>query len=473
MARVLLIRPPLSQRELFAPGTETSGTLTAPLGLAYLASYLRKHGHDCSIADGLVEPWTLESIADHAKQFDMVGVTAFSTYALRAFELIGAIKKASPDLCVVAGGPHATVLPETFLNCRADYVVVGEGEVTLYELVESVCGDRRPAASVAGIMYVENGEYRWTGPRSPIDPLDDVPLPARDLLPMALYRDSVLRAAFRPSHALTTSRGCPGKCSFCNKKMFGTQVRHFSVDRVVEEFFLLRDAYGARHVAVYDDTFTANRDVILDVCDRLSSRNFSTSWSAFTRVDAVDETLLSAMKGAGCTQVEFGIESGSERMLKHMNKRQSKEDVRTAVRIAKRVGLTHRGFFMMGFPTETREEMLETAAFARELDLDYVSFTLFTPLPGTVEYQRALRNGHFRDPEYYLHEIVPQFEFAENPLYVPDGMTAAQLIKMQRNAYRRYYFAPRRVLRALASVRSAEKLGAMTRGALSLLGIHK
>lgn len=469
MARVLLVRPPVASHELFAPGTEDSSTLCPPLGLAYIAACLRERGHECAIIDGLVEPVSLEAVAHRAARFDVVGVSVLSVYALRAIELIRVLKEHDPGCCIAVGGPHVSALPESLLERGADYAVVGEGEVTMCELVESVCGDGQSIDNIPGLVFRRGDQYVRTGKRPLIDPLDQIPMPARDLLPMARYCDSIVRSRGRASHALMTSRGCPQTCTFCNKRTFGTKVRHFSVERVVEEFLVLRDRYKARHVAVYDDNFLTDYDFACEVCEELRRRHFDASWSVVARADAVNEKVLRVLKRAGCTMIEYGIESGCQRILDHINKQITKDDIRGTALLTRRAGLGSRGFFMLGFPTETAEEMEETIRFAIELDMDLVSFTLLTPLPGTIEYRRALESGSFRDPEYYHHEIVPDFAFPENPLYVPEGMTAEELLAIHRGAYKRYYFRPRMIARRLLSLRSVKELRAMAKGAVSLL----
>jgi len=459
----------MAPHELFAPGTEDASTLSPPLGLAYIAAYLRARGHECVIIDGFVESLALEHIAERAAGFDLVGVTLLSVYAYRGLELIRALKARAGVPPVVVGGPHATVLPEPLLRAGADYAVIGEGEATVLDLIEALSGSGRRPHDVAGLGFLQDGQYVFAGRRPAIVPLDQVPMPARELLPMDRYRDSVVRSHGRAAQPLTTTRGCLGTCTFCCKKTFGTEIRCFSVERVVEEFFLLRDTYGVRHVAIYDDNFVTDADFVCAVCDALKRQGFDAPWSVAARTDTVNETVLKALKGAGCTKIEYGVESGSPRILNRINKRVTKDDVRETVRLTKRIGLHNRGFFVLGFPTETAEEMEETIQFALELGMDLVSFTLLTPLPGTVEYGRCLESGAFRDPEYFHHEIVPDFAFPENPLYVPEGMTAEELLGIHRRAYRRYYLRPRMLARRLAAVRGLPELLAMAKGALPLL----
>jgi anaerobic magnesium-protoporphyrin IX monomethyl ester cyclase len=469
MARVLLIQPPLMPEELFARGSKTSASVIPPLGLAYIAAYLHQHGHECVIVDGIAEFVTIAELTELAGQFDVVGVTIVSTYALRAVELIRKLKEASPHVPIVVGGPHVTALPEPLLHYGADYAVVGEGEVTMQELVEYVAsGVNTPPGHIRGIGLLENGIYFYTGNRKPIEPLDQIPFPARDLLPMQSYQSSIARTSRQPSLSMLTSRGCPGVCSFCSKKTFGTRVRYFSVDRIVEEFFLLRDHYGARDVAVWDDNFLSNHEVVHAVCEELCRRNFGLTWSVEARIDCVDRSVLQALQKAGCEYIAYGIESGSQRMLDHVNKKISKDKIRETVKMTKEIGLKMRGYFMMGLPGETPEDIEATIRFAIELDVELASFTLFVPLPATLEYKRATASGIF-DPEYYLKRIIPEFNFLDEPVYVPEGFTVQSLMALHKQAYNRYYLRPKMVWRKLASIRSVQDLNILVRGGYTLI----
>jgi radical SAM superfamily enzyme YgiQ (UPF0313 family) len=476
MSKVFLIQPPISNAELFSRGSKSSASHIPPLGLAYIAAYLKDHGHSCRILDGIAEPQPIPEIVSESKSYNVIGITVVSAFVLRALVLVEAIKAADGTPPIVIGGPHVTALPEAMVRSGADFAVVGEGEQTMLDLVEWLGGskDRNQLRVIRGIGYIEDGAYVFTGPRSRIELLDQVPLPDRTLLPMHLYRSSIARATAQPSHSLLTSRGCPGVCSFCSKLTFGTKVRYFSAERILEEFFLLRDRYGANDVAVMDDNFVSNPDVALAVCDGLQTRGFGRSWSVEARIDGVDRRVLMALKRAGCTFVAYGIESGSQRVLDYINKRVTKEKIREVVDMTKEVGIPIRGYFILGFPGETQAEMEETLRFAIELDVEVASFTLFVPLPGTIEYRRACESGTF-DPEYFLRRITPEFNFPDFPFYIPEGFTTGQLLDFHRRAYSRYYFRPRVILKKIAALRNLGEVKNLLLGAHTLMNnaLHK
>lgn len=468
MAKIFLIQPPLTADELFVRGSKTSASIIPPLGIAYIAAYLRKHGHECRILDGVAQPYPLKKICKLVRGYDIIGITVVSTYAVRAIELIQALKRSGISEPVVVGGPHVTVMPESLLERGADFAVIGEGELTMRELVECLAGNKN-IEQVPGLVFYKNGRFVYTPPRAHIDPLDRIPLPARDLLPMHMYRSSIARSTRQPSHSMLASRGCPGVCTFCSKKTFGIKTRYFSVARIVEEFFILRNNYGAKDVAVWDDNFVTNHEIVFAVCEQLKKRNFNIPWSVESRIDVVNRKVLYALKEAGCTFIAYGIESGSQRVLDHINKQITKEEIVEAIHMTKEVGIQIRGYFMLGLSTETKEEMEDTIRFAIELDTELASFTIFVPLPGTAEYRRALKSGTFVDPQYYLHKVIPEFNFLDYPVYVPEGMTASELLSIHRSAYNRYYFRPRFLLRKLLSIRSAQELRSLFNGGLTLI----
>ena len=468
MAKILLIQPPIYISEYTARGSAHTLSILPPMGLAYIAGYLREHGHICEIVDGMATPFSLDILTNKASSFDVIGITAVSTFAKRVNEIIGVLKRGKVKAPVVVGGPHATVLPESCLRNGADYVVFGEGEITMLELVNALASGN-PVDNISGIAYLNDNKFHRTPARRIIENLDDIPLPARDLLPMNKYRSSEARSKKQPSHSLFTSRGCPGNCSFCNKMIFGSKVRYYSVDRIVEEFFLLRDTYGAQDLAIWDDNFLADRNVAHTVCDSLIKNKLKRTWSIEARIDSVDRDILLHAKEAGCDFIAYGIESGSQKMLDSMNKRITLEQIRQTIKMTKEVGINIRGYFMMGMPNETVEDMDKTISFAKELDIEVASFTLFVPLPGTIEYRRAMKTGTFVDPEYFLHDVYPEFNFPSAPLYIPDGMTGEELLEKHKSAYNKYYFRLPFLLKSALAMRSFQDIARNFKGMLNLL----
>jgi anaerobic magnesium-protoporphyrin IX monomethyl ester cyclase len=468
MARILLLSPPIYKGEYSARGSECTLSILPPLGLASIAGWMRKHGHVCKIIDGFAEPMNLSEIAQRSHAFDVVGITTISTYALRVNQLLEEMKKEKVAAPIVLGGPHATILPESCLEHGADYVVMGEGEAPMLELVQALekGGEVR---QVGNIAYKRGEEIIKNARKPPISPLDEIPMPAYDLLPMKRYRSSGARTRRQPSYSIVTSRGCTGRCSFCSRSVSGGKVRQLSAERITEEFFLLRDQYGAEDISIWDDNFLSDHDLAREVCETLIRKKFNKTWSVESMVDCVDESILKDLKRAGCDFIAYGIESGSQRVLNQMRKGITLEQIEKAVRVTQKVGIHIRGYFMMGLPFETLEEMEETIRFAIKLDIDVPSFSMFVPLPGTLEYGRAQETGKFPDPEYYLHGIYPEFNFPDCPLYIPEGMTAEEFFNKHKSAYNRYYFRPKLLLKTLRGIRSHRDIKRLARGGTNLI----
>ena len=464
-ASVLLIQPPLKPEELYTRGSQATASLLPPLGLAYVAGYLKSRGHTVRVLDGIVDPLSLGEVAEIARDYDFVGITVISSYVVRVIELIEALKESGVTAPIVVGGPHATALPETLLEHGADYAVIGEGEETMHELVSG-----KQPEEIRGLKFYDGDKNLVsTGRRRLIEPMDDIPMPARELLPMHRYRTSVARASAEPSHSMMGSRGCLGRCTFCSRMTFGSRVRYFSTERIIEEFCLLRDRYGAKEVAVWDDDFVADPGAAVNVCEELIRRGFDRPWSASACIETINRELLEIMQRAGCNYIAYGVESGSQRMLDRLKKRITKDEIREVIRMTKQLGVPIRAYFILGFPGETAAEMDETIEFARELDVDLASFTMFIPLPGTREYQRAQESGTF-DPEYFFKMMIPEINFPDQPVYVPEGLSAAQFMKIHQRAYNRVYLRPRVILRKLgACLKNPAEVLVLFRGARTLL----
>lgn len=471
MSRVLLVNPPVHKEEMFSRGSEATASLIPPLGLAYIAAVLKRAGHECDILDGVATPVSLAELAARAERYDIVGFTVVTAYYLRVQEAIATMRATSRDCPVImVGGPHVTARFGDLLEEGADYAVIGEGEITTLELVEALArGDNKAVRDIPGIAYLdEGGAVKRTPKRQLVTNLDEIPMPARDLLPMHLYRGTPARADAFPSHSMLTSRGCEGVCTFCSHKSFGNKVRSFSPERIVEEFFLLRDEYGANDIAVMDDNFTADADHVMKVCDMLIARGFDKSFSIESRVDSVNEAMLRKLKQAGCNYIAYGFESGSQRILDSIHKNETLEQMRETVALTKRVGLKIRGYFMFAYPGETLDEMGMTVDFAKELDIDVASFSLLVPFPGTTDYVRAKKAGTF-DPDFYKKYILPEFNFPERPIFTPEGMTPQELLRFHKNAYTSYYMRPRIVLRRLLEIKTKGDVIALVQGAKTLI----
>ena len=370
--RVLLINP-------FYPISETP---SPPLGLAYLASALSKAGVEVRILDLVVYPYSQSMLQTLIEDFrpQVAGITAVTMTFDNAIRVIEDIKHIDPHILTIMGGPHVSFCArETLRVCpQLDVIALGEGERTIVELVRAAINGRA-WAGVNGIAYRKGTEICFTEKRKPIEKLDDLPVPDRSLLPLGRYR------ALGMPISLTTSRGCPYKCIFCaGRKMVGEKVRYHSAERVATELQYLADL-KFHQINIADDLFTANQNHCLSVCDEILKRNIKINWTAFARVDTVSEKLLLKMKAAGCTAVSFGIESANPAILKTIKKGISVQQAQDAVRQCLRVGISPYASFILGLPGETPETIVETKAFAADLQQEGLAygFHILAPFPGT------------------------------------------------------------------------------------------
>lgn len=469
--KVLLINPPVSFDELFAGGGKEVGGNLPPLGIAYIAAYLEKNGIFVRIIDGMVDNKKVDDIAKMTKEFDVVGITSITFFALRAYEQAAAIKKLFPDKIVIMGGPHPTAMPQEVLSDgNIDVVVMGEGELTTLELVKHIeKKGLKDLDKIDGIAFRKKEKVKITKERKLIFKLDEIPFPARHLLPMNKYFAAEVRSKNHPALSIISSRGCPNNCTYCgNETFFRNCWRAFSAEYVVNEIEELIKKYGAKEINFWDDNFMLNRQRVLDICRLLKEKGIKIPIEASGRVDSIDLELLKEMKKAGFYFLGFGVESGSERILKDVNKNITKQQIRNAYTLCKKVSIMTRGYFMLGFIGETKKEMLETIDFARELNPDFATFTLLAPLPGTKDFKRAQQEGKF-DKDYYKKEICPEINFPKHPYYIPKGFTEEELMNMHKLAYKKFYMRPSYILNQLKSIRSMGDIKKLIKGALTIV----
>lgn len=469
MSNILLINPPVTNQERYKRGAMSTASIIPPLGLAYLAAVLEKNGHRVKIIDGVATDISIEEIANSARDFDFVGITVLSAFFKRCVELVEEIKRTA-NVLIIAGGAHATAMPSSLLENGVDYVVIGEGETTIIELIAAL-EDKISLNinKVKGIAFLRDGKVVMTGRRPLIKDLDSLPMPARHLLPMDKYKTSEARAKRSPSHAMVVSRGCKGNCTFCFKGTFGTEFRCQSPERIVEEMLVLRDVYKTKEISFWDDSFTTDRNSIISVCRILMEKKVNIPWSCEARVDAVDEEMLQIMKRAGCVSIAYGIESGSDRILRSINKKIDTKTIVKVIRKTQAIGIPVRGYFILGFVGETEEEMYQSIRFAAFLNIDIATFAMLIPFPGSADYARAKRDGGNFDPDFFRKKIVPEFTFLDEPIYCPNGISPKRLLEIHRDAYKVFYHRPVFVLKEILKIRDLQDVKRLIRGSKTLM----
>ncbi len=342
-----------------------------PLGLLCLGGAVDRTTHDLEIIDLTmavrdgVLPYDDDFEKAAARRIlerrpDMVGFSTFSCTYHHTLKIAREIAALSPDTIIVFGGPQATFCPEeTVESFPVDYVVRGEGEQTFPELLEALGAGRVPH-DVPGLTFRHEGRTVRTPDRPLVPDLDALPLPAWDLYPLARH----------PKAPIELSRGCPYACTFCATSTFWQRkVRHKSIDRILLEMSTLADRYDVQYISFADDMFTVHRKWTLEFCERLVAREFPKKWLCSTRVDAVDDELLTALARAGCDKIFYGVESGSDRIQKSIRKHIKVDRILDTLHRTAAHGLKVTASLMLGFPDETEDDLRKTLEIRNEIQL--------------------------------------------------------------------------------------------------------
>ncbi|MEW5737064.1 MAG: radical SAM protein [Thermodesulfobacteriota bacterium] len=371
--RVAVIAPPYPLEEAPAP----------PLGVCYVAAAFERAGAEVRIFDFVVSEYSEKKLRALMDDFqpDLVGSTSVTMNFFQAAEIVRAAKRIRPETVAVMGGPHVSFWAKEALARypELDLVVKGEGEGTIADLTP-VLSDRAAWEKIPGLCFRKDGAVVDTGARELICDLDALPMPARHLLPLSRYQ------ALGFPVSIITSRGCPNQCIFClGRRMVGRKVRYRDPRLVVDEIeHLVSLGFGRINVA--DDLFTSNKERVAAVCDEIGRRGINVAWSAFSRVNTVDEETLRIMRKAGCDCVSFGIESGDPEMLKRIRKGITLDQARRAAELCKKTNMLAHASFMVGLPGETPESLATTEEFAVSLDIIY-GYHFLAPFPGTTVYE--------------------------------------------------------------------------------------
>lgn len=379
-------------------------------GLAYIAAFLLKNGHQVKVLDMRLE-YEEGYLLDKLKEFkpDIVGVTGPSLQYSRLYNLIDILKK--QGYRVVVGGPHASTIRKKILEeTNADFAIKGEGELTFLDLCNG-----KEKQDISGLIWRDNGTIVENPDRERIKDLDSLPFPAYELFEIEKYMDKKI--------PILTSRGCPYRCIYCSVRLvIGREFVSRSPENVVEEIIKWKNKGYSRFIFP-DDCFSLDLNRAKKICDLIIEKNLNIGFDLRNgiRVNRVDEELLRKMKKAGCFFVSFGVESGVQDVLNSMKKDITLEQVTTAVSLAKKVGIKHGVFFIIGLPGDTYEKFKQSLKFALSLKADEVRFYNIVPYPGTELMDWLNGNAKFlKQPDSYLNnssywEDEPVFETADFP----------------------------------------------------------
>jgi len=419
------------------------GPAYPPLGILYIGSALEEAGADVKILDFDAGRLNDSKVLDFIGQFkpDLIGITATTPIIKEAYRLSDLVKKhfAIP---IVLGGIHATMNPEMCLkHSSIDFIAKGEAENVIKELVREMSKTVPDFSSVRGLYYKKDESLHFTGERDLISDLDSIAFPARHLLKDFLsYRPP--DAERLPVAAIMTTRGCPGRCTYCcTNNIFKNRYRMRSIDNVIKEIDELITRFGVKEIHIADDAFNANRARTLKLCDAIRKRKYNVNFEFLNglRADMIDEGILEAFKSIGIKNVGFGVESADENILRNVNKNIMPDKVEKAVGLAKKKGFKIWVYFMIGLPGETPDTIRKSIEFAKKIDPDFAKFLIFKPFPGSAIYEKINKKG-----------LIDDFDLDNYGVYTPpvhhlQNLTKSELIHWQKKAFREFYFRPKKI----------------------------
>ncbi len=414
-----------------------------------LSAVAKGKGAETALCDMSYSSDPMGDLVRHIKSFNpnMVCISLVTPQIRATLDSCEVIRKNAPDATLLIGGPHATVLPEeTLEGTGADLVYAGEGERAMEMLIDGVPYEQIPGAC----FYRDGVPFRVPG-RLIVNDLDDLPLPDRDIYDMETYFrnwysmdrvDSALRGT-----TIMATRGCPYRCTFCQptlSEIFGKKMRKRSPGSVVDELEHLVEKYSINAFMFEDSTFIVDHKWVTEICRRMLNRALKLRWCCNVRADLLTEKLLDTMVEAGLSKVNMGVESASQRVLDEIYRKGiTVEGVRRAVRMCRSRGLFVQGYFMLGAPGETIEEMKKTIAFAAREPFDDALFDITTPFPHTGLWEMS------RD---LIEADYSEFDCFHKSVYKLDGITPEQVEKLKKNAFWRFYAHPARILKTLKTV---------------------
>lgn len=459
---------------IFPPNIYQTKQSMPPLGIAWLASFLRENGFpDIVLIDSMANRYSNEEIIDLLKKEgpDIIGISFGTQIRFSAFDLARLIKKEFSSVPLVAGGPHPTLTAQDILENipEIDVIVRGEGEISFLNLVKTI-GKKGDLEGVKGISFRDKkGKIIHNAFEEPIHDLDSLPLPARDLLPIEKYDKTTILSKKR-SLNIMTSRGCPYWCSYCStSEQWGHKIRHRSPKNVVDEIELVLKNYPfIKGIRFFDDVFTMDKARVIEICREILKRKLDFVWECEARANTIDEELVREMRRARCEFIDLGIESGSDRILKNIKKNITVEQAITSAKIIKKAGIGLKAFFMHGLPGETYEDIKKTVFLSRylfyELGVEGTTQGITVIYPGTELERMAQEFGTFpRDfswSKYYERKkSYPPLSAPINmPIFEQPDLTYEQVFQYVRMAKFAYFLRhPFNLLKTLIKYRRTIK----------------
>ncbi len=469
--KVLLVNPPY--KEVYAK--VELDEIVPPLGLAYLASYLRENGIEVDIYDANALGTNIDELEETMpNNFDIIGVPSFTPSISKSVNILQIGKKINPSCITLMGGPHITGLPKGTMESYPiiDIGVLGEGEVTALELINALRAEGN-LKEINGIIFREDGELVETPRREFIEDLDTLPFPAYDLLPMERYQLPLHHVGFgrnidiKPFFLMFASRGCPFRCTYCaSKVMWSKKVRYRSAENILKEIDYLVENYGIVVLDFADDIFTLNKKRLNTILDGLIERDYNLHFNCLSRVNTISKEEVLKLKEAKCYLIRFGVESGSPKILEKMKKDITINQIKNAFRITRDGGVSSSASFIIGHPGETKETARETIDLAKEINPIMAHFFIAIPLVGTELYSMARENNLIVNEDWEFWKQMP-----ETPVVRTEELTPDDLIDIRKTAYREFYIRPSYIINSISRIRNFGQIKLYLNGLRAVLNL--
>jgi len=445
MTDLLLIHPSYvdyNNTKIFKWDAYSLLDLMPPLGIMYIAASAIKAGYSIKFIDMEAEAISFDKLGKIVKDINpkLVAIGCLSSLFKNVITL-SKIIKLHIDIPIIVGGTHTLIDPDSIMKIGTiDYCVRGESDFTIIPLLDYLLKGKGKIEELRGISYKKDNKVIHNKAAELIDNLDKIPFPARHILKHNLYYHPFVKG--KSCATIITTRGCPFSCIFCfpiYKKM-----RRRSIENVISEIKEVIREYNIKDFEFFDETFNLNPKWVIGFCNELVEQNIKIRWRARCRPDLFTREMTKIMKKAGCYMISMGVESGNDKTLKWLNKRYTIDQINKAIDFITEAGIELHGYFILGSPVETKEDMVRTIEFACRPNFDFVTFSILTPYPGTKLFDIALKEGYLEnyDKNDYSNQIGMVTALLKHPT-----MTADEIQKLFKFAYRRFYFRPGQMIK--------------------------
>lgn len=469
---ILLLQPMVPKEKLWG-AYAAEGGIIPPIGLLSIAAYLESKGHKVRMLDCIADRYSEADLEKYLKSdfFDVIGISIFTNTAADTYYTANRAKNFSPGSKIVLGGVHATIMPRrTMEECReADYLVVGEGEFVMGDLLEHLSSGKPEPGEIRGLAYRnQDGDIEINVRRELISDVNILPIPAYHLVDMSKYVPHPTQYKVLPSYPVIFQRGCPFDCAFCGaRSVHGRIVRHKTVGNLIAEIELLVEKYGAKGIHFQDSTFTINKKYVADFCNEILRRGIGIKWDINTRVDCLDKDLLHLMKKAGLWMINFGLESGNQASLDLLNKMTKLEQIEETIKITRKAGIVTFSTWILGIPGENEEMVKKTIRFSKRLGTELALFFLPVPYPATALIEICRNTGGLREDVKWEDYSAVDFS---RPVYINPLIGEEKMKKLLKSAFVSYYTHPKILWRNLAAIDCLDDIKRYWRGFRAWLG---